>query len=620
MLRFLTAGSVDDGKSTLIGRLLYESGGVYQDQLDSIRKASGRTTSGMDLSLLTDGLKAEREQAITIDVAYRYFSTKKRKFIIADVPGHEQYTRNMVTGASTADAVVLLVEARKGILEQTRRHAYLTRLLGIRRMVVAVNKMDLVGFSEPVFQSIKEKFNAASGYMNGVETYFLPVSALTGDNVVRRSNKMGWYNGPSLLELLETLPIEDDRNLHDFRFAVQYVVRPNQDFRGYAGQVASGIIRPGDEVTALPSGRTTRIKEILLHARSLDQAFPPQSVVLTLADEIDLARGDMLVCPERPPAVTNRLIADVIWMSQTPLRVNWPYLIKHAGQTLCCSVLSILHRTDAGTLKKIRCNNLCLNEVGVVEIQTHKPAFVDSYAANRATGSFILIDPSNNDTAGAGIISAPSSLPLPGPHTNPVAGLPSNLVQQQQRGLTVWLTGLSGAGKTTICSALYTELLARAFRVEVLDGDVIRKLFCSDLGFSKEDRDENIRRIGLVAELLTRNGVVVLISAISPYRVAREEVRARIGDFIEVYVNTPLEVCERRDPKGLYRKARRGEIAGFTGIDDPYEAPLAPDVECHADRESLRTCVGKVMSAILAFFAAAPPDSLSEMQDGAAIE
>ncbi|HET8887545.1 MAG TPA: adenylyl-sulfate kinase [Candidatus Angelobacter sp.] len=607
MLRFLTAGSVDDGKSTLIGRLLYESGGVHQDQLDSIRKASARTGSTMDLSLVTDGLKAEREQAITIDVAYRYFSTKKRKFIIADVPGHEQYTRNMVTGASTADAVVLLVEARKGILEQTRRHAYIAWLLGIRRMVIAINKMDLVGFNEAVFRELTEQFRAASRFMHNVVTYFLPVSALTGDNVAQHSDKMSWYAGPSLLELLETLPLEEDRNLHDFRFAVQYVVRPNQDFRGYAGQVASGIIRPGDPVVALPSGNTTRIQEILLHTRSLDQAFPPQSVVLTLTDEIDLARGDMLVAPEQPPAVTSRLLAEVVWMSHASLRVNVPYLIKHGTQTLCCSVLSILHRTEVGTLEKTGCDKLCLNEIGLVEIQTHKQLFVDSYAANRATGRFILIDPENNETVGAGMISAPSSLPQLELHANTGAALPPNLLRQNQRGLTVWLTGLSGAGKTTICNALYTELLARGFRVEVLDGDVIRKLFCSDLGFSKLDRDENIRRIGLVAELLTRNGAVVLVSAISPYRAAREEVRSRIGDFIEVYVNTPLEICEQRDPKGLYRKARRGEIAGFTGIDDPYEAPLAPDVECHTDRESLRGCTGKIMAAVLAFFAATAP-------------
>ena len=599
MLRFLTAGSVDDGKSTLIGRLLFETNGVYEDQLESISRISPSGSNSLDLSLVTDGLKAEREQAITIDVAYRYFSTSRRKFIIADCPGHEQYTRNMVTGASNADAAVLLVDARKGVSRQTRKHAYIIWLLGIRRLIVAANKMDLVDFEEQIFSQVRKDFTIFSRSMDGIHTCFVPVSALTGDNIVVPSLQMPWYAGPSLLQLLEAIPVERDRNLSDMRFPVQIVARHN-DFRGYAGQLASGSVRPGQEVLALPSRQTTTIQDIFLCRNRLPAAFPLQSVTLTLSDNIDLGRGDMLVEPESIPYVTNRLLADVIWMSPSPLRLNAPYLIKHTTQTLCCSVLSLLHRLDVDSLREEASDTLALNEIGAVELQTHKPIFFDSYTANHSTGSFILIEPTSNETVAAGLISGPSC--HDGGAWTDGQPLGSSQTGTHPRGLTVWFTGLSGAGKTTICASLCTELLARGFRVEVLDGDIVRKLFSTDLGFSKQDRDENVRRIGFIAELLTRNGAVVLACAISPYRSAREEVRNKINDFLEVYVNAPLAVCEERDPKGLYKKARCGEIRGFTGIDDPYEPPLAAEVECKTDIDSVRACTDKVLAAVLRFF------------------
>jgi bifunctional enzyme CysN/CysC len=597
-LRFLAAGSVDDGKSTLIGRLLYNAHGVYDDQLESVQKASSRASHGLDLSLITDGLRAEREQGITIDIAYRYFSTPKRKFIIADAPGHEQYTRNMVTGASTADAAVLLVDARKGLLEQTCRHAYLIWLLGISQLVLAVNKMDLVAFDEKVFRAVLRQFRAFSGFMRNLHMRAVPLSALTGDNVTTASPNMAWYEGPPLLELLESLPTqEEELTLSNFRFPVQWIVRPSQDFRGYAGQVASGFVRVGQKVVALRSGHVTTVNRILLHDKELDQAFAGQSIVLCTSDYLDIGRGDMLAPPETTPTAAQHLIAHVIWMSEKPLRAQSRYLIKHTTNSVCGRVLGILHRLDLGTLQEVETDALMLNEIGTVEMQTHKPLFFDPYQLNRSTGSFIIIDPTDNTTAGACLITEPSNVVgTEGPYKASVS-LPNNLRPGSQRGLTIWFTGLSGAGKTTLSSALCTEFLAHGYRVEVLDGDIIRTLFHSDLGFTRKDRDENVRRIGLLAELLVRNGAIVLVSCVSPYRAAREEVRTRIRDFVEVYVNAPLHICEQRDPKGLYKRARRGEITGFTGIDDPYESPLAPEVECLTDRESVRACTEKIMTA-----------------------
>jgi bifunctional enzyme CysN/CysC len=595
LLRFLTCGSVDDGKSTLIGRLLHDGGGVYEDQLEAVAKASSHSNTRIDFSLITDGLKAEREQAITIDVAYRYFSTEKRKFIIADTPGHEQYTRNMITGASTADVAVLLVDARKGLQQQTRRHAYLLWLLGIRHIVLLVNKMDLASFEQAPFESIQQQFCEFTAFMSKVETALIPVSALAGDNVVQRSTRMPWYTGPALLEWLESVNVEDDRNFADLRFPVQMVLRPDQDFRGYAGQVLSGIMKPGQELMVLPSGARTTIDKILLHDRELPEAFASQSVLVTLTDHLDISRGDMLVDPDRMPIVSSGIRAELVWLSSTPLRCNAPYLIKHASQTLCGSISRIFERLDVATFEHTPTETLCLNEIATVDICAHKPMFYDPYLVNRQMGNFVIIDPQSNETVGAGIILEKATLQ----HRDELTSYPSALRTIGSRGLIVWFTGLSGAGKTTICSLAATELLARGFAVEVLDGDTVRENLCSDLGFSKKDRDENIRRLGFIAGLLVRHGVIVLVSAISPYRAAREEVRASIPDFIEVFVDAPLNVCEQRDPKGLYRKSRAKLISGFTGIDDPYEPPLSPEVHCYTDRESIGASTAKVVSAVI---------------------
>ncbi|HWG50620.1 MAG TPA: adenylyl-sulfate kinase [Candidatus Acidoferrales bacterium] len=598
LLRFLTCGSVDDGKSTIIGRLLFESNGVYEDQLQSVRKASVQRGANIDLSLITDGLKAEREQAITIDVAYRYFSTPRREFIIADCPGHEEYTRNMVTGASTADLAVLLVDARKGILEQTRRHSYIVWLLGIRRMVVAINKMDLVGYSQETFVRIRRDFEETVSFMPDGGVEFIPVSAFVGDNVVQRSSNMAWYTGASLLEFLESVPVEDCRNLSDLRFPIQMVIRPDQDFRGYAGQINSGVMRTGQQILALPSGRRTRIARITLYDRVLQEAFAPQSVVVTLEDDIDLGRGDMLVDPRCVPLSSRQLHAELIWLSSRSLRVNVPYLLKHCSQILCGSVTRIVHRLNAHDLQNTAADNLGLNEIGSVEIQTHKPMFFDPYLHNRSMGSFVMIDPMTNETVSAGM-----ALQSDFHHDTRV---PLSVLKVCREGVVVWFTGLSGSGKTTICKFVATELQARGVRVETLDGDAVRTHLCSDLGFEKKDRDENVRRLGFVAELLASHGVLVLVSAISPYRAARDEVRQRIPDFLEVFVDAPLSVCEKRDPKGLYRKARAKEISKFTGLDDPYEPPLSPEVHCSTDQESIKASSDKVVAAILEALGLAP--------------
>jgi bifunctional enzyme CysN/CysC len=602
LLRFLTAGSVDDGKSTLIGRLLYEAGGLCDDQLESVRKASRHKDGNIDLSLVTDGLRAEREQAITIDVAYRYFSTDRRKFIIADTPGHEQYTRNMVTGATTADLAVMLIDARKGILEQTRRHAFISWLLGIRHIVVAVNKMDLVNFDAQVFADVRTRFMDLTRFLGRVETYFVPLSALAGENVVSRSSVMPWYTGQSLLEILETVTLEEnDHDQEPFRFPVQNVLRPSQDFRGYAGQVVSGTAWPGQDVMVLPSGQRVRIEQVILHRQTLPKAVRPLSVVLTISDHLDLGRGDMLVGTEHLPTISKHITANLIWMSPIPLRLHVPYLVKHTTQVLCCSVVRVVSKLNIHTFENMTADTLHFNEIGKVEIEMHKAIFHDAYVANRTTGSFIIIDPSNNDTAAAGMIQPSEGTDqIDVAKAETVLGFHSSS-RRQSKGLTVWVTGLSGSGKTTVCNVVFTELLARGIRVEMLDGDAFRKQFNNDLGFSKRDRDENIRRIGFVAELLSRHGVVVLVAAISPYRAVRDELRRNSESFLEVYMSAPLSVCEERDPKGLYRKARAGEILGFTGIDDPYEEPLGPELVCNTAQETVKESSEKVVAAIINF-------------------
>jgi bifunctional enzyme CysN/CysC len=596
LLRFVTAGSVDDGKSTLIGRLLYESNAIYDDQLLSVKKASSAKNVDLDLSLLTDGLRAEREQGITIDVAYRYFSTPKRRFIIADAPGHEQYTRNMATGSSTAEVALILVDARKGILRQTRRHALIASLLGIRRMIIAINKMDLIGFDEKVFDSIRQDFANCASSFPGVEFLFVPLSALSGENVIHSNGVMPWYDGPSLLELLETISATAPAS-EAFRFPVQSVIRPNQDFRGYAGRVSSGSVKVGQEVMALPSGQRTTISDIVLHTEKLQEATASQSVVLTTSEHIDLGRGDMLVTTEQLPVTSTRIKANLIWLSLTPLRKDVRYFLKHSTKTVVARVSHLTHVLDVDLFEERPADSLQFNEIGQVEFDLHTPIFCDPYHKNRATGSFIVIDPLTNDTVAAGMILEAASVRAE--EGRDEFGAISRV--EQKRGVTVWFTGLSGAGKTTICRAVATELLAYGLQIEVIDGDVIRKHLCRDLGFSKLDRDENIRRIAFVSKLLTRNGTVVLVSAISPYRAARDEARKTIGDFIEIYVSTPLEVCELRDTKDLYQRARAGKVQGLTGIDDPYEPPLAAEIVCDTDSQSLREISSKVVAQILEY-------------------
>jgi len=582
LVRLSTAGSVDDGKSTLIGRLLYDAGSVYEDQLQAVSRAS---PNGLDLAFLTDGLRAEREQGITIDVAYRYFSTKRRKFIIADTPGHEQYTRNMATGASTAQLALVLMDARKGVLPQTVRHAAIAWLLGIRHIVVAVNKMDLVDLRQEVFDRIRSDFEPLQKAMKGTTVYFVPVVALEGDNVVRRSDRMSWFQGPSILEYLEEVGVEKSVGEQPFRLPVQHVIR-QEDFRAYAGQIAAGTVAVEQELLALPSGRRVRIASLPSWDGDLTRASAPMSVAVCLGDPVDLGRGDMLVDAAHPPRVTRSVRARLVWMSDVPLLMGRRYLIKHATQTVWCEVGSGITTLSLTDLSERPARELRLNDIGQVTIRMRQPIYCDPYSENRHTGSFIVIDPFTNLTLGAGMIETV---------LDEQSGRPESTSAE---GMTVWFTGLSSAGKSTLSRAVYDRLWERGYRVELLDGDEVRRHLSRGLGFSREDRSENLRRIGFVAEMLTRHGVIALVSAISPYREVRDELRAHISNFLEIYVNAPLRVCEERDVKGLYRKARSGEIPHFTGIDDPYEPPLSPDVECRTDLQGIAECADRIVAAI----------------------
>jgi bifunctional enzyme CysN/CysC len=586
---------VDDGKSTLIGRLLHDTHSIYQDQFASLRAAAGSGSGrDFDFSLVTDGLKAEREQGITIDVAYRYFTTPRRKFIVADAPGHEQYTRNMATAASTASVAVLLVDARKGVLTQTCRHTVIAWLLGIRNFAVAVNKMDLVGFHQDVFMAIERSFTQFVSKLGDAQLNILPTCSLDGDNIVHRSTRMPWFTGPTLLEYLETTPLTVGSGHQPLRLPVQYVLRSKDhssskdDPRRYAGQMVSGVLHQGDQVLVLPSRRIARVTSIKNGDQDLQSAEPPLSISIALEDHLDIGRGDMIVEPDAPPNVSNRFSARLLWFSDQPLQVGRPCLIKHTTKHVCASVVKLQAVLDPATLALRPAPTLLMNEFGEVEIETHQPLYWDRYDENRGTGAFIIIDPLTNETLAAGMIAGDCPKSDRGaPDT--ATGMP---------GLTVWLTGLSSAGKTTISQALYEKLWARGYKVECLDGDVVRRHLSKDLGFSKDDRDENIRRIGFMARLLTRHGVIALVSAISPYRSIRNEMREQIGNFLEVYVHAPLEVCERRDNKGIYRRARAGEIHGVTGIDDPYERPLTPDVECRTDLETPAESTARVLRAV----------------------
>jgi bifunctional enzyme CysN/CysC len=599
LLRLLTCGSVDDGKSTLIGRLLYDTHMIYEDQLEKITKDSkvyGTTGEDFDPALLTDGLKAEREQGITIDVAYRYFSTDKRKFIIADCPGHEQYTRNMATGASTCNLAVILIDARYGVITQTKRHSFICSLLGIKHVVVAVNKMDLVDWSEAVYDRIKEDYNGFVARLNFSDIHFIPMSALKGDNVVTHSENLAWYDGPTFLHHMESVNIATDRNLIDMRLPVQYVLRPNLDFRGFSGTLASGVIRKGDAVASLPSRQESKIKAIYGPDGEIEEAFSPQAITVTLEDEIDVSRGNMLVPVNNLPHIGNEFEAMVVWMHEEAAQSGKSYLIKHTCSMVPGVLTDIRYRIDVNTMKRDKSDEqlekvdaLQLNEIGRCHITLHRPIAFDSYERNRATGAFIIVDRLSNVTVGAGMI-VDRIVSKPGHKKAPVS---QNIVRSDslvstgdrenllgQKGATIWLTGLSGSGKSTVAKQLEKDLIERGHLCYILDGDNVRHGLNRDLGFSMEDRKENIRRIAEVAALMNDAGVIVITSFISPYISDRASAREVIGDesFVEVFVDTPIEVCEQRDPKGLYQKARSGEIQQFTGISDPYEAPQDAEI------------------------------------------
>ena len=589
LLRIATAGSVDDGKSTLIGRLLYDSKAIFEDQYQALEKTSqSRGSDTPDLALLTDGLRAEREQGITIDVAYRYFATPKRKFIIADTPGHIQYTRNMVTGASTADVALILVDARNGILQQSRRHAFLASLLGIPHLVLCVNKMDLVDYSQERFAEIRAEFEQFAMKLEVSDLSFIPVSALGGDNVVNHSDNMPWYDGVNLLAHLEDLYVSSDRNLIDNRLPVQYVIRPHQsrdsslhDFRGYAGTIAGGVFKPGDDVTVLPSGFTSTVKAVWAPGGGkLEEAYANEAVTIELEHDIDIARGDMICRPANRPHVAQDIDAMVCWFTgDKPLEAGQRYTIQHTTRSTRASVVGLDCRLDIDTPHRDESATVLeMNEIGRVKLRTQSPLLFDPYRRNRDTGSFILVDEATNNTVAGGMITGPTTQ-----DTNIVWHSSAvGRADRATRGMTLWFTGLSGSGKSTVATEVERRLVASGRPAYLLDGDNVRHGLSADLGFSAEDRAENVRRLGEVAKLFADAGVIALVSLVSPYRADRDGVRTShaAGEvpFAEIFVDTPLEVAEARDPKGLYAKARAGEIPNFTGISDPYEAPRSPEL------------------------------------------
>jgi len=590
-LRFITCGSVDDGKSTLIGRLLYDSKLIYEDQLSAIEKDSKKSgTQGdkIDLALLVDGLAAEREQGITIDVAYRFFSTDKRKFIVADTPGHVQYTRNMATGASTADVAVLLIDARYGVQEQTRRHAYIVSLLGVKHVVVAINKMDLNGFDQSVFNAIEVDFRAFAKDLGFSEITCIPMSALNGDNVTTKSEASRWYKGPSLLEYLETADVESETLDAPFRLPVQWVNRPNLDFRGFSGTIASGTVRVGDEVMVLPSAKRSRVKEIVTMDGNLDIARENMAVTITLTDEIDVSRGDVICMADNPIAQADQFQSHLLWMNEKALYPGRQYLLKTTNKTVPASVTNLKHRVDINDFAEDAVKTLALNEVGVVTLSLSSPIAFDPYTQNSATGSFVLIDRQSNETVGVGMLDFALRRASNIVWQDLDVSKEARAIQKNQKPALIWFTGLSGSGKSTIANMVEKRLLDLGRHTYTLDGDNVRHGLNRDLGFTKEDRIENIRRIGEVAKLMVDAGLITMASFISPYRSERQMARELLqeGEFIEVFVNTPLDVAEQRDVKGLYAKARAGEIKNFTGIDSEYQAPKKPEIEIDTTKMS----------------------------------
>ncbi|MDR7222554.1 bifunctional enzyme CysN/CysC [Aminobacter aminovorans] len=583
LLRFLTCGSVDDGKSTLIGRLLSDTKQIFEDQLAALERDSrkhGTTGEDVDFALLVDGLEAEREQGITIDVAYRFFATPKRKFIVADTPGHEQYTRNMATGASTADLAIVLVDARQGVLRQTRRHSIIASLLGIRNIVVAINKIDLVGFDQGVFDRITAEYASFAESLGFKSIVPIPMSARFGDNVTRRSDKMGWYSGPTLIEHLETVVVEEEATDRPFRFPVQYVNRPNLDFRGFAGTIASGSISQGDEIVVAKSGKPSTVKRIVAHGGDLRSAVAGQAITIVLEDEVEVSRGNLLVSPDARPDVADQFAANVVWFDEQALLPGRSYILRTETDQASATVTELKYRINVNDFAHEAAKSLEMNEVGVCNISTQSPVAFDSFAENRTTGAFILIDRISNATVGAGMILHPlrRSENIHWQSLDVTRLARADL--KNQRPAVLWFTGLSGSGKSTVANMLEKKLHAAGRHTYILDGDNVRHGLNRDLGFTDEDRVENIRRVAEVAKLMADAGLIVIVSFISPFRAERRMARELMGqgEFVEVFVDTPFEECAKRDPKGLYARALAGAIKNFTGVDSPYETPENPEI------------------------------------------
>ncbi|MCC4242737.1 sulfate adenylyltransferase subunit CysN [Thalassospira povalilytica] len=606
LLRFITCGSVDDGKSTLIGRLLWDSKLIFEDQLAALESDSRKVgTQGgeIDFALLLDGLQAEREQGITIDVAYRFFSTDKRKFIVADTPGHEQYTRNMATGASTADVAVILIDARKGILTQTRRHSFITSLLGIKHVVLAVNKMDLIDHDQSKFDEIVAAYNAFAAQLNYSSITAIPLSALRGDNMIEASANTPWYSGPTLLAHLEDIQVEQDAINKPFRLPVQWVNRPNLDFRGFSGTVSSGRVKPGDEIVVTASGQTSKVKEIVTFDGNLDEAIAGQAITLTLEDEIDISRGDVLAASDAKPEFADQFEARIIWMHEDHLLPGRPYLIKMGAQVTSAQISDLKYKVNVNTLEHVAGKTLELNEVGIANISADKALTFDPYDENRHSGRFIIIDRFTNATVGAGMVNHSLRRATNIKWQEMDINKQARAYQKGQKSVVLWFTGLSGAGKSTVANLVEKKLHALGKHTYTLDGDNVRHGLNKDLGFTDADRVENIRRVGETAKLFVDAGVITLVSFISPFKSERQLARSLVekDEFIEVFIDTPLEVCEQRDVKGLYKKARAGEIANFTGISSPYERPENAEIVVNTADQSAEEAAEQIVAKLEEF-------------------